>query len=78
MTTWDGKEHRRVNGEHKELLDRLGNIDVKVGIVETKIDGLVLTNMSVKDDLSKHETMDRWIDMFFLSILVAILMKLFH
>lgn len=75
--TWDGKERRRVNGEHKEVLDRLGAIDVKIGIVETKIDALRDTNIVVKEELRDHGIWDRWIQGTLLVVLLAIMGKVF-
>lgn len=63
--------------EHRELLDRLGAIDVQQGIILTKIDGLHETSRAVKEDLKNHETMDRWIQGSILTILLVILTKLF-
>lgn len=75
--TYDGRERRVVSSDQKEVLDRLGIIDVKIGIVETKIDGLRDTNIFVKEELKDHGIWDRWIQGTLLAMLLAILGKVF-
>ncbi len=75
--TWDGQERRRINGEHKELLERLSAIDVNVAVVKTKLDNLHDTNIAVKDDLKSHQGLDLWIQGSILTILLVILTRMF-
>lgn len=66
-----------MSSDYREVLDRLGAIDVKIGVVETKIDGLRDTNLLVKDELKEHGVWDRWIQGTLLVVLLAILGKVF-
>ena len=77
MKEWSGEERRVVNADYKEVIDRLCAIDVKVGIIETKVDGLRDTNLSVKEELKEHGVWDRWVQGTLLTILLLILGKVF-
>lgn len=59
--------------DYKEVIDRLGSIDVKLGILDTKVDGLHETNNSVKDDLKEHGVRDMWIQGTLITLVLAIL-----
>lgn len=63
--------------EYKEVLDRLGQIDVKIGVVETKVDSLHETNSFVKEELKNHSIQDHWVQGSILTVLLIILTKLF-
>ena len=78
MGEWEGEERRKVmNSNYKEVIERLGSIDVKIGIVETKIYGLRDTAISVKDELKDHGILDRWVQGTLLAVLLAIMGKVF-
>lgn len=75
--TWDGRERRAVSTDSAEIIDRLGQIDVKIGIVETKVDGLKETNRTVKEELREHGIRDLWVQGTLVTVLLFILGKLF-
>lgn len=77
MSEWDGRERRMVSADYKEVIERLGTIDVKIGIVETKVDGLKDTNNIVKNELREHGILDRWVQGTLLAVLLAIFGKVF-
>ncbi len=75
--TLDGMERRVVGQDYREVLERLGSIDVKIGIVETKVDGLRDTNLAVKEELRDHGIWDRWVQGTLLAVMLTILGKVF-
>ena len=75
--TWDGKERRGMSQDYKEVLDRLGSIDVKIGVVETKLDSLGNTNKSVRDELIEHTRVDHWVFGIIITILLTVAIKVF-
>lgn len=77
MEKWSGVERRAVSQNYREVIDRLGEIDVKIGVVETKIDSLHDTNKDVKETLKDHGRLDLWVQGTFLTVLLFILGKLF-
>ncbi len=75
---WDGTERRATKTFNDQaILDRLGSIDVTIGIVETKIDGLHDTNLLVKEELKDHGIWDRWVQGTLLAVALTILGKVF-
>ena len=75
---WDGTERRATKTFNDQaILDRLGSIDVTIGIVETKIDGLHDTNLLVKEELKDHGIWDRWVQGTLLAVVLTILGKVF-
>ena len=74
---WDGKERRGMSQDYKEVLDRLGSIDVKIGVVETKLDGLGETNKLVRNELVDHTKVDHWVFGIIITILLTVAIKVF-
>ena len=81
---WDGVERRRDDNRHQENLVRLDRLadgiwemSGKIGIIETRLEGLKENDNLVRSDLAAHTVQDRWVQGLILAALLGLMVKAF-